>query len=373
MGARRAVYHRIGRPRLAAWPCRRRGREDLKLRHRCGTLPVRRSEAIGSRITTTDDHDMLARHVERRLIHVTSDNPVRERQELHCLVDPAQFSSGYVEVPPHGRADRDDDGVVAAAEVIGSDVDTDIGPRAKLDPLGFHLGQAAVEMVLFHLELRDPVAEQASDAVGPLEHRNGMARPCELLCRGKARRTGADDRNGLAGQPLRALGGDPTLVPRPVDDRHLDLLDRHRIGVDPEHARGLARRRAQAAGELREVVRRMKSLARSPPIVAKDEVVPLRDEVSERAAAMAERDAAVHAASGLLLDLRLAELLIDLTPVLEPYVNRPSRRKLPVCRHEALRVSHGRLPSREPSDRALARPLVPATASRACSPLASPW
>ena len=75
--------------------------------------------------------------------------------------------------------------------------------------------------------------------------------------------------------------------------------------VDAEHARRLARRRAQPAGELREVVRRVQPVDRVPPVVAVDEVVPVGDQVAERAAVVAERDAAVHAAPGLRLQ-RLA-------------------------------------------------------------------
>ena len=74
--------------------------------------------------------------------------------------------------------------------------------------------------------------------------------------------------------------------------------------VDAEHARGLARRRAQPAGELREVVGGVQPLDRAVPVVAPDQVVPLRDEVAERAALVAERDAAVHAAAGLRADDR---------------------------------------------------------------------
>ena len=96
---------------------------------------------------------------------------------------------------------------------------------------------------------------------------------------------------------------DPALVPRAVDDLDLDLLDGDRILVDAEHARGLARRRAEPAGELREVVGRVQPLDRVAPVVAVDEVVPVGDEVAERAAVVAERDAAVHAAPGLLLQL----------------------------------------------------------------------
>src|SRR3712207_7073873 len=55
-----------------------------------------------------------------------------------------------------------------------------------------------------------------------------------------------------------------SLGPRAVDDAVLDLLDRHRVALaDLEHAGGLARRRAQAPGELGEVVRRVQLLDRS--------------------------------------------------------------------------------------------------------------
>ena len=52
-------------------------------------------------------------------------------------------------------------------------------------------------------------------------------------------------------------------------------------------------------GELREVVRGVQPVDRLAPLVAVDQVVPVRDEVPERAALVAERDAAVHAARRL--------------------------------------------------------------------------
>ena len=58
-------------------------------------------------------------------------------------------------------------------------------------------------------------------------------------------------------RPEGRAGPGPALRPRPVDDLDLDLLDRHRVGVDAEHAGALARRRAEPAGELREVVGRV--------------------------------------------------------------------------------------------------------------------
>src|SRR4029078_10576745 len=93
---------------------------------------------------------------------------------------------------------------------------------------------------------------------------------------------------------------DPALVPRAIHDRDLDLLDRDGVAlVDLEHARRLARWRAQPAGELGEVVRAVQLLDRLGPAVAVDEVVPVGDQVPERAAVVAERDAALHATRAL--------------------------------------------------------------------------
>src|SRR5207248_3230363 len=114
----------------------------------------------------------------------------------------------------------------------------------------------------------------------------------ELLRAREPRRSGADDRDAASGAPHRRLRDDPTLFPRTVDDRELDLLDRDGVAlVDLEHARGLTWRRTEAAGEFGEVVRAMQLDDRLLPAVAVDEVVPVRDEVAERTAVVAERHA----------------------------------------------------------------------------------
>ena len=89
--------------------------------------------------------------------------------------------------PARGRSrhcvapDGDDDGVVAAAQVGAGDVGADVDAGAELDALGLHLRDAAVEVALLHLELGDAVAQQPADAVGALEHRDGVAGAGELL------------------------------------------------------------------------------------------------------------------------------------------------------------------------------------------------
>ena len=103
--------------------------------------------------------------------------------------------------------------------------------------------------------------------------------------------------------PVRHAGGmrvDPALVPRAVDDLDLDLLDRHRVGwlmpSTHDDSHGAGHSRPVNSGKL--LVACSRSIA-SAPVVAVDEVVPVGDQVAERAAVVAERDAAVHAAAGL--------------------------------------------------------------------------
>ncbi len=156
-------------------------------------------------------------------------------------------------------------------------------------------------MRLLHLEVGDAVAQQAADAVVLLEDGHVVARARELLGGGESRRAGADDGDLAAGAQRGLLRHDPALVPRAVGDRVLDGLDAHRVVIDVEHARGLARRRADAAGELGEVVRRVQHRGSVLPLVRVHQVVEVRNDVVDRAAAVAERRAAVHAARGLHL------------------------------------------------------------------------
>src|SRR5690606_208498 len=160
--------------------------------------------------------------------------------------------------------------------------------------------------MLFHLEVGNAVAEQAADAVGLLEHGDGMAGARELLRAGEARRPRADDGDGLAGLARRDLRLDPAFLPAAIDDRARARLDGDRPVDDVERAGRLTRRRADAAGELGKVVRRVQVVERVAPVALVDEVVPVRDLVIHRTAVVTIRNAAVHAAGGLVLQAFLA-------------------------------------------------------------------
>src|SRR5206468_11592988 len=138
---------------------------------------------------------------------------------------------------------------------------------------------------------------------------------------------------------------DPSRRESVLDDAPLDGLDGDRIVVDAEDAGPLARGRAQRARELGEVVGGVQALDGLAPLVPIDEIVPVRDAVAERAALMTERDAAVHAAGALLLELRGGPREHDLLPVPQPFLDRPVRLLVPPELDEPRNLPH---PSRHP-------------------------
>jgi hypothetical protein len=258
-------------------------------------------------------------------------------REVHAL----EVAPRDRQVTRHRGAGGDHDRVVARLQVVPGDVAADLDARTEAGALGLHLGEARVDLALLHLEVGDPVAEQPADAVVALVHGDGVPGARELLRGGEPGGAGPHDGDGLARQTLRRVGGDPTVLERVVDDRDLDLLDRHRRLVDAEHARGLARGGAQPARELREVVRRVQPLDGLPALTAPGEVVPLRDQVAEGAALVAERHATVHAATGLALEGAGLLLLVDLFPVHEPDGHgSPCRELAFLDLEESLGVSH---------------------------------
>ena len=137
-----------------------------------------------------------------------------------------------------------------------------------------------------------------------------------------------------------------------VGDRLLDAFDRDAAArlllADGQHAGGLAWRGAQPAGEFGEVVGRVQAVAGGIPPSAPHQVVPLGDEVAQRAArgpGVAERDSAVHAAAGLLGDLAgtFVRILafVDLAPVADAFVDRPFGRLDLGHLEEPVWISHG--------------------------------
>src|SRR5690606_9364797 len=276
-----------------------------------GALAIRRADAVGAGVAAADHDHILASGDERAarrgaFLAVAGDALVLLGQELHRQANAGELGPRDLERARILGTARQHDGVEVLLERLHRHVDADFGGGAESNALSFHLHRAAVDQMLFHLEVGNSVTEQAADAVGLLEHGDGMAGASQLLRAGEAGRSRADDGDSLASLARRDLRLDPAFLPAAVDDRALDRLDGDRLVDDVERASRLARRRADAAGELGEVVRRVQVVERVAPVALVDEVVPVRDLVVHRTAVVTVRDAAVHAAGGLVLQAFLA-------------------------------------------------------------------
>ena len=158
-----------------------------------------------------------------------------------------------------------------------------MGVVMEHDALGFHLCDAAIDVMLLHLEVGNAVAQEPAGLGELFVDVNAMPGAGELLRASHARRARADDGDRLAGQHRRRLRHQ-ALRDGAVGDRAFDRFDGDGVLVDVERAGGFARRRADAAGDFGEIVGRVQVARGFVPIVAVDEVVPVRDLVVDRAA-----------------------------------------------------------------------------------------
>ena len=260
---------------------------------------MRARDAVGAGVATADHDHVLPACADRRRGR-PGDVAVPSIQVLHREVHAFELAAGRREVAWHARADGEHDRVEALAELRR----VRLNAEAKFNPLFGELDEAALDDMLLDLEIGHAEAEQAAACFVALEHGHGVTGSIQLLSAGEAGRSRADDRDAATATGGRGLGDDPVLLPGARHDRELDLLDRDRVSLlDLEHAGGLARRGAEAPRELREVVRAVELVDRLAEPVAIHEVVPVGNEIPERAAVMAERHAALHAARALVPEL----------------------------------------------------------------------
>src|SRR5690606_27936843 len=90
-------------------------------------------------------------------------------------------------------------GIISIEKAAQWLVDADIHAAQEADALTFHLRHAAVDMVLFHLEVWNAVTQQTTGAAFALIDIDHVTGARQLLCSSKASRAGADDRDRLAG------------------------------------------------------------------------------------------------------------------------------------------------------------------------------
>ena len=223
---------------------------------------------------------LLGHRLRRRTSLLERHETVALVEVLHREVHAAQVAAGHLEVAVHARADREDHGVVALAQVVGRDVASHVDAVPELDPLLLEEVHAPVDDPLLELGVRHSEAQQPARALVALVDGHRVAVAVQLGGHGQPGRAGADHADGVPAALGRRARHDPALLEAARDDRQLDLLDRHGVVVDVEHAGRLAGRRADQPGELGEVVGGVQVRERLLPVAAVDEVVPVRDLVA---------------------------------------------------------------------------------------------
>src|SRR6185437_99678 len=200
--------------------------------------------------------------------------------------------------------------------------------RLKSDSLSHHLFDTPLDHTLFELEIRYAIAQKPAHAVRFLEYRHPVSNTIQLLRGCQSRRPRAHHRDALARPHLGRFGRDPSFLPRAFDDGLLDHFDRDRRLVNTKHASRLAGCRADASGKFGEIVGRMQHANRLLPLIAVNEIVPVRNNVVYRAAGVAKRNAAIHAARRLSAHAVFGEFVIDFEIVVDALRYGPPYRSL---------------------------------------------
>ena len=321
------------------------------------------AQTVGAGVSATQNDNVLAFCGDEALYRVPCLNVVTGSEIVHGVMDAQEVPSGNLKLSRDARTGGNDHRVVALVDFLPGYVHPDLNTRAETRPFSLHLSKSLIEVVFFHFEVGDAVAEQAADSVIALENRNCVAHPSELLSGSKTCWPTADDGDRLAAE---AIGRDrlhPAVLPRIINDRHLDVFDCHRGLINPQHTRRLARCRTKPAREFGEIVGLVETLNCAFSIPTSDQVVPFGNQVTQWAALVTERDTTVHASTRLAGQRRRVSCSVDLFPVSDTNVDGPAGGKLPLgVLHKTARISHQLPPE---SDSTLPR-------HRGRVPLASP-
>ena len=121
----------------------------------------------------------------------------------------------------------------------------------------FHLPQPTVQDVFLHFEIRNTIAQQPPDTIVFFVDGHPVSGAAELLSGSQPSRPRPDDGHPLTRPVLWRFRHNPAFRPGMLNDRFLNLFYGDRGFVDAQHASRFAGRRADAAGELRKVIRRV--------------------------------------------------------------------------------------------------------------------
>jgi hypothetical protein len=230
---------------------------DVHLHHLRRALAQRRCHTVGAGVAAAEDHHPAAlgrdgfRDLSPRLAPVLID------EIRHGKLDALEPASRDCEIPRRLGTQCQANGIVLLPQRGEGQVNADVGPGAKGDPLRLELLSAAPDLVLGELEVGEAIDHETADGGVALEDSNQVARTVQLLGGRQPGGAAAHDRHPIPSARSGRLRYDPALRPPLVHDGALDALDGHRRSAQGEHAGGLAGCGTGVAGKLGKIIGRM--------------------------------------------------------------------------------------------------------------------
>ena len=300
-------------------------RPPVQQRHLPRAQPDRAPHAVHRRVPPAH-HD----HVRARVRHAPQrrrqllGGQIRPHQELRRRVHPRQLLPLHAQLLPQPRPVRQEHRV-PSRQILPSHVLPHPRVEAELHASGLQCRDLLVHDPLRRFEIRNPVAQHPAARRPRLEHRHPVPLQPHRLRRRQPRRPRAHHRHPLPRllpRPRRLEA--PPLLPIPIAQERLQLPDRDRLRLLPDHARPLAQRllRAQPPAQLRHRTRRPEHGRRLRQPAHLQQCQRSRDVVVHRAGHRARRGRALDAA--LRLEHRRARgvPVVHLVPVVHPLVRR---------------------------------------------------
>ncbi|MDB6037482.1 MAG: hypothetical protein JWM99_1323, partial [Verrucomicrobiales bacterium] len=284
-------------------------------------------------------HDVLAQGGDIIAVLMSVENALGiGLQEFHCEMDALEVAAFDGKISPFGCSGAKDNRIEIFEELLRGIILSNLGVDLEGYAFFRHDIDSSQHELLVEFHVGNAVGQQTTDSVRALENRNDMAGAIELGGGAEPGRAGADHGDFFAGANFGDFRDDPAFLKAPVDDGALDIFNGDRRGIDAQNAGAFAGGRANAAGEIGEVIRLVQPIKGLMPEAAIDEIVPFRNEVINRTArshstqegaGMTERNAAVHAARPLFPKLCLIEVEVEFVPVLNALKRWTIQRQLP--------------------------------------------
>jgi hypothetical protein len=131
------------------------------LANRFRFLPQARAQAVRSGIAAADNDNVFSGRKDflHRVDFISCNAAVLLRQEFQRIMHTLQFPAGNGKIPRRFGPAAKQHGVVRAAQFIRGNIHAHMRARGKNDSFRLHLFDAAVDQLLFQLEIRYAVPQ----------------------------------------------------------------------------------------------------------------------------------------------------------------------------------------------------------------------